>query len=78
MSYVRVTRPLRNHETYATYARAVADVFERGVLTISACDDERELDTFAPGDWKAADVVDDNGGFMYRLEAPAQPERMTA
>lgn len=57
----------------ATFARATADVFDRGVLTISSIDDARYLAQYPDGSWIDATVYDAAGhvlfGFTARQEA---------
>jgi len=53
----------------ATFTRCVADVFERGVLTISGQVNDVEMDRFAAGDWVSAVVTDDDGDLVVAFVA---------
>lgn len=77
MTSVRVARPFRNFETISSYSHAVADVFEKDVLTISTIGGD-EWEVFQPGDWNSADVIDDDGDLVCRFLPSERQERKSA
>ena len=78
---VTVTRFLRPGSVRiedATYSGAVADVFERGELTITGDRSAEELDVIPAGLWGTATVTDDNGYVAYQLVAGSEEMRKSA
>lgn len=55
--------------TVATFPRCEADVFEKGVLTITAKDDGFVLREYQPGEWIDATAYDANDHIQYHLSA---------
>ena len=55
--------------TIHTFSRCNVDILETDTLTVTTCDDEREIRAFRPGTWIDATVRDDRGNLMYHFKA---------
>jgi hypothetical protein len=77
MTYVYVTHPIG----YARFARATADQFTAGVLTITSVDDDRVFEELHPDTWERAQVIDEETGwvtFAFTNEVRAASFKSTA
>jgi hypothetical protein len=62
----------------ATFARAVADEFEPGILTVTWTDDERTARVFQPSQWVHAYVRDGNGFPLFAFSNVAAQQTQGA
>lgn len=58
-TYVHVEKPIGE----ATFARCTADMFERGVLTVTSVDDGAEIEPLPAGAWLRARVINARSGW---------------
>lgn len=63
--YVRVVLPIGE----ATFPRCEADVFQKGILTITAIDDGYVMRNYEPGEWREAVAYDAFGHLSYCVVA---------
>ena len=73
MSSVQVVLPIGD----STFPRAVADVFEHDVLTITSITDDTTIRHYAPGTWLSAVVYGENDHILYAIEC-SEPSREVA
>lgn len=66
-TYVLVEKPIGE----ATFPRCTADMFDRGVLTVTSLDDDAIIEGLPAGSWLRARVVNaDSGWTAFEIENP--------
>jgi hypothetical protein len=55
-----------------TFIRCTADSFDRGILTITAIDTEREVRIFTESEWLDAVAYDASGNVLFDIINPLQ------
>lgn len=66
-TYVLVTKPIGE----ATFSRCTADMFDRGVLTVTSIDDDAIIEELPAASWLRARVVNADSEWMeFEIDNP--------